>query len=792
MSLSWVQRKKRLASLLRSEGDEDADGLALDRLLHGQNVIGKTSRTMEIDSLRFQDKDLGLVGTLDYGQFGVIDVVTCHLDNRVYVRKSIEKRFALRNRDQCFPLFERGVLLQARRTNAEWAPHLLCAFKTSTHLNLVMDYAEGGTLWDVLESSPFDGKIPESDLRWWTPQVVSAIHWCHSQGFVHRDIKPHNFVLTPDAHVLLIDFGSAAPLLPAEPDGSQKLPKRYCLVPCGTCDYISPEILQAHEEALVALEMDDEADAIGSTPKHRVEETAEGYGLETDWWSLGAMLYELAYGVAPFFASDIRQTYLRIINHEKSLRFDGKAQLSPEYKNFLSRLLTHAHLRLGRVSVTEITDHSLFDGVDWASLRSEPAPPNLHLPQFTYTEPQANNEPTQPPIQIDESHSQGFAFSALFQSSTISSVSHGISLLQKSVSEASVSSPDRASSFIGFSWGPPMDAFSQTPDTDPPQNVPLDNPDALPPMRIPSLHANQSILARVRTLQSTPVPNSHLFSTPVRYAGLTPYQTLPRASTIRRTAPRRTVSDREAMKQLVDCVGMSARKKVLESGRKPRLLTSYSRGGSTARKELRFISSPIPLPNYAAAPSSDESHGKHAKKGSFGLSIAVPSGDGSAILSGTDDTESECPPTPTPRPGSAMSRRSGTPTISSTASHRMGFGSLSLSGGSAMLFRSPLSARSIASFGRSRGDTGRTDGGTSDYSDHEDGNVEEHANLRRMGNDGSGRPSAAGGRRRAKTISSSAPSVFDELEERHAIIMRDIGEIEGRLSNISRMVRRGI
>jgi len=44
MSLSWLQRKSKLTALLRSNGDEDADGVALDRLLHGQNVIGKTSK----------------------------------------------------------------------------------------------------------------------------------------------------------------------------------------------------------------------------------------------------------------------------------------------------------------------------------------------------------------------------------------------------------------------------------------------------------------------------------------------------------------------------------------------------------------------------------------------------------------------------------------------------------------------------------------------------------------------------------------------------------------------------
>ena len=42
MSLPWFHRKTRLAALLKSLGDDDAEGLALDRILHGQSVIGKT------------------------------------------------------------------------------------------------------------------------------------------------------------------------------------------------------------------------------------------------------------------------------------------------------------------------------------------------------------------------------------------------------------------------------------------------------------------------------------------------------------------------------------------------------------------------------------------------------------------------------------------------------------------------------------------------------------------------------------------------------------------------------
>lgn len=43
MSLPWTHRKERLATLLKTTGNnEDEDSVALDRVLHGHSVIGKT------------------------------------------------------------------------------------------------------------------------------------------------------------------------------------------------------------------------------------------------------------------------------------------------------------------------------------------------------------------------------------------------------------------------------------------------------------------------------------------------------------------------------------------------------------------------------------------------------------------------------------------------------------------------------------------------------------------------------------------------------------------------------
>ena len=53
------------------------------------------------------------------------------------------------------------------------------------------------------------------------------------------------------------------------------------------------------EDALVAF---------GATEEIFIPADEGGYGIETDWWSLGVTIYEFMYGVAPFFAKDIRGT----------------------------------------------------------------------------------------------------------------------------------------------------------------------------------------------------------------------------------------------------------------------------------------------------------------------------------------------------------------------------------------------------------------------------------------------------------------------------------------------------
>lgn len=263
-------------------------------------------------------------------------------------------------------------------------------------------------------------------------------------------------------------------------------------------------------------------------------------------------------------------------------------------------------------------------------------PIGVHVPQFTYSVPTADT----PRVTQERSQSQAFAFSAFFQQSSDSSL-----VIPTFRSNSHIMQPAGCAvtntAFSGFSWGPSRDAFS------PSGKSTTSLLDHITPPR-----ALQSVCISSARQQNPQPTYFNAFATPTRPDSLSIRHTHPRPSAICRSAARRAVSDREAMKQLVDCIGMSAQKKVLASGRKLKVLDSFNRSIPNAiNKDLRFG-----LPPVVITKSSD----------------LLPM-DLSLDLDGLD-SGTEGPQSPSPRPGSAMStlsRRSATPTTTVSYSARL-------------------------------------------------------------------------------------------------------------------------
>lgn len=69
---------------------------------------------------------------------------------------------------------------------------------------LVVDLMTGGDLRFHISRKSFT----EDAVRFWIAQLGCALRYCHTQGIVHRDVKPDNVLLDQDGHVHLADFVS--------------------------------------------------------------------------------------------------------------------------------------------------------------------------------------------------------------------------------------------------------------------------------------------------------------------------------------------------------------------------------------------------------------------------------------------------------------------------------------------------------------------------------------------------------------------------------------------------------
>jgi serine/threonine protein kinase/tetratricopeptide (TPR) repeat protein len=128
---------------------------------------------------------------------------------------------------------------------------------------IVMELVAGGSLEARLESGP----MPIDDVIRIGAAIADALHDAHERGFLHRDLKPGNVVLTKNGQPKILDFGLA--LLLANAKGSAKITQTGMIL--GSLPYMSPEQL-----------------------------LGEADNASTDIYALGVMLFEMAAGRRPF------------------------------------------------------------------------------------------------------------------------------------------------------------------------------------------------------------------------------------------------------------------------------------------------------------------------------------------------------------------------------------------------------------------------------------------------------------------------------------------------------------
>ncbi|KAJ4845215.1 hypothetical protein Tsubulata_014461 [Turnera subulata] len=90
--------------------------------------------------------------------------------------------------------------------------------------------------------------------------------------------------------------------------------------------------------------------------------------MECDWWSLGAIMYEMLVGYPPFYADEPMSTCRKIVNWRSHLKFPQEAMVSEAAKDLICKLLCNVEQRLGTKGAHEIKAHPWFEGIEWDKL----------------------------------------------------------------------------------------------------------------------------------------------------------------------------------------------------------------------------------------------------------------------------------------------------------------------------------------------------------------------------------------------------------------------------------------
>lgn len=191
--------------------------------------------------------------------------------------------------------------------------HLYDVWETSGELYLILEYVEGGELFDYICEK---GRLPPDEALDYFQQLMDALDYCHKLNVAHRDLKPENLLLDKDKVLKVADFGMAA----------WQIGNNLLETACGSPHYAAPEI-------------------IAGKPYD---------GKTSDVWSSGIILFALLAGKLPFDDDNIG----KLLEKVRIGGFVMPDNIDPGAQDLIRRMLEKDITK--RITVSQILEHPWF------------------------------------------------------------------------------------------------------------------------------------------------------------------------------------------------------------------------------------------------------------------------------------------------------------------------------------------------------------------------------------------------------------------------------------------------
>ncbi|CAK40709.1 uncharacterized protein An11g05520 [Aspergillus niger] len=340
-----------------------------------------------------------VIKVLGRGSFGVVRLIMTGVKKDVFAMKVIRKSAMIRNSQEGHLRAERDFLVASAKSR--WVVPLIASFQDRDHLYLIMDYMVGGDFLGLLMRR---NVLPEAIARWYIAEMILCIEEAHRLCWIHRDVKPDNFLISASGHLKISDFGLAFDGHWAHDqvyynDHRHTLLKRLGIrVDGDALDQTEAKRIAESPSVLDPEPVNDSewtpptagllgwrdrtqkrrlAGSIVGTNQYMAPEVVRGelYDGRCDWWSIGIILYECLYGFTPFASDDRQKTKLKIHHHLQTLHFPNRPPdklISAEAIDLINQLLQEKEHRLS--SSKDIKNHPFFSCINWNEIHQSMPP----------------------------------------------------------------------------------------------------------------------------------------------------------------------------------------------------------------------------------------------------------------------------------------------------------------------------------------------------------------------------------------------------------------------------------
>ncbi|KAI6084528.1 kinase-like protein [Hypoxylon rubiginosum] len=335
-----------------SEGGSTSYEVQLENDFASESVREKRFGAIEggLVPRKMQSDDFEPLRCLGKGTYGTVLLVKQRATGRLYAQKQFKKASVIVHKKLVEQTkTERQILESVNRH--PFVVKLFYAFQDQEKLYLILEYGQGGELFTHLNTEKM---FPEPVAAFYMAEMVLALSHLHDTlGVVYRDLKPENCLLDAQGHLLLTDFGLSK--VAVEGDDCKSI--------LGTVEYMAPEVVQGQK-----------------------------YGKAADWWSFGALGYDLMTGNPPFRGGNHAKIQHNIVKQKVVLPYF----LGPDAKDLLTRLLKKEPTkRLGSNMPRDLMilkKHRFFKKIDWKKLAAREMEPPIQ-PMITDPELAENFAP---------------------------------------------------------------------------------------------------------------------------------------------------------------------------------------------------------------------------------------------------------------------------------------------------------------------------------------------------------------------------------------------------------------